>query len=137
MVENTSLVSHGSTIINKLPFSTPTRLLDFTIKQISATPIPKNETVARSVIRESFRNTSILSEIANVITDSCRTTTKNRYLYSDDRLHMPIKEYGSLCCRCENSPGILHGIKLKLSVYIVFYVLPAVHYPVLSQLTGS
>ena len=48
-----------------------------------------------------------------------------------------IKEYGSLYCRCENSPGILHGIKLKLSVYIVFYVLPAVHYPVLSQLTGS
>lgn len=91
MVENTSLVSHGSTIINKLPFSTPTRLLDFTIKQISAAPIPKNETVARSVIREAFRNTSILSEIANVITDSCRTTTKNRYLYSDDRLHMPHK----------------------------------------------
>ena len=80
MIENASLVSHDRTITNKLPFATTAKLLDFTIKQISATDIvPKNETVSHSVIREAFRNTSVPPEIASLITDSWRTATKNRY----------------------------------------------------------
>ena len=80
MVENASLVSHDGVITNKLPCATPTKLLNFTIEQISVTPIvPKNETVGHSVIREAFRNTNIPSENSNVITDWWKMITKNRY----------------------------------------------------------
>ena len=76
MVENISLVSHDGKITGKLPCATPTKHLNFAMEQINATSIvPKNEIVGH--IRQAFRNTSIPLEIANVITDSWRTTTKS------------------------------------------------------------
>ena len=68
MVENTSLVSHDGKIASKLPCATPTKYLDFAMERINVTPIvSKNETVWNLVIRQAFRNTNILPEIANII----------------------------------------------------------------------
>ena len=80
MVENTILVFHDVKITSKLSCTTATKHLDFAMEQINATPIvPKNEVVGNSIIRQAFRNTSIPPEIANVITDWRRTTTKWLY----------------------------------------------------------
>ena len=66
MMENPSLVSHDGKITCKFPYATPTKHLDFAMKQINATSIvPKN-----LVIRQALQNTGIPPEIANVITDS-------------------------------------------------------------------
>ena len=79
MVQWYNVVLNG-TITNKITCATPTKRFDFTIEQISATPIvPKNEIAGHSVIRQAFRSTSILPEIANVITNSLEATTENRY----------------------------------------------------------
>ena len=79
-MENTSLDSHDGAVTSKLPCAILTKHLDFAMEQINATPVePKNEIIGQSIIRQAFRNTNIAPEIANVITDSWRTTTKNRY----------------------------------------------------------
>ena len=61
------LVSHDGASTNKLSRASPTKNLDFTIEQISATPmVPKNETVGYSVIREVFQNLSIPPEYSKL-----------------------------------------------------------------------
>ena len=95
----TSLVSHDGKITSKLPCAIPTKHLDFAIEQICATPtVAKNKIVGHSVM-QAFLNTSVPSEIANVITNSWRTTVKSWYQMMGRICY--IKEYGSLYCRCE------------------------------------
>ena len=53
---------------------------DFTIQKTRKTPtLSENETISGLLIRESFGNTNLPREIADVIADSCRTTTQSQY----------------------------------------------------------
>ena len=105
-MENPSLVSHDGKITCKFPYATPTKHLDFAMKQINATSIvPKN-----LVIRQALQNTGIPPEIANVITDPWQNNNQKAIWtgYSEDwsyMLHQGIRR--SLYCRCEHSVGIL------------------------------
>ena len=56
------------------------KVIDFAIEQTSDTPtITKVEGASCSNIRETIRNRKILEEIAKIITESWRHTTKSKY----------------------------------------------------------
>ena len=120
MVEKTSMVSHDDTITSRLPCPTPTKHLDFAVEQITARAIVlKNEINGHSVIKQSFWNTSIPLEIANVIRDLWRTTSKSRYeselrrcvIYAPSRNSDPYTVYVNTVL------AMLHGRYLNRCLY--------------------